>query len=388
MPHHNKPNEDKMFKKTMTAALLATTTLFGASMIASAAQASQAQAPSCSTITPVKLGISIYVGWQPWYWANQTGALKAAGARHCLDITVTEFPSYGPSLDAFAAKQVDALVITNMDTLMSRVGAGLDSTVVIVGDYSNGNDAVLSKDFKTFGALKGQIIYRAQNTVTDYLIERALQQNGMTASDIKLENLDDSAHVSGFAQKGVRNLGTWNPMTLQLQRTATPRYPVNTVFNSASIPGEIQDLLVVDTDTLKANPEIGDAFAEVWYQAMAVMNDKDAGGKFSPSAAKAVSVMASTASSTLPEYLDQLKTTHMYYSAKEAAAFTDSAEMVKVTREVRDFCYARGLMGEGNTNPNAVGISFSNGTVLGDKSNIKFRFDSSYMKRAAEGKLR
>jgi NitT/TauT family transport system substrate-binding protein len=368
--------------KTMTTALLATTALIGVSL----SSAAPAAAATCSKITPVKFGVSIYVGWQPWYWANQTGVLKAVGAKHCLDISVTEFPSYGPSIDAFVAKQVDALVITNMDTLMSRIGAGLDSTVVIVGDYSNGNDAILSKDAKSVAALKGQTLYRAQNTVTDYLIERALKQNGMKVSDIKLENLDDSAHVSGFAQKDVRNLGTWNPMTLQLQQTSTPRYPVNTLFTSASIPGEIQDLLVVDTAKLQANPEIGDAFAEVWYEAMAVMNSKDAAGKYTPAATRALSVMASTASSSLPEYLAQLKTTYLYSKAADAVAFTESEEMIKVTKEVRDFCYERGLMGEGNTNPNAIGISFPNGTVLGDKNNVKFHFDSTWMKRAAEGK--
>lgn len=371
-----------MIKKSLTAALFATAAIIGL-----AASGTADAAPTCKTITPVRLGVSIYVGWQPWYWANQAGALKAAGAKRCLDITVTEFPSYGPSIDAFAAQQVDALVVTNMDTLMSRTSAGIDSTVVIVGDYSNGNDAILSKDAKSVADLKGKTIFRAQNTVTDYLIERALTQNGMKTSDIKLDNLDDSAHVSGFAQKDVRTLGTWNPMTLQLQRSGTARYPVNTVYTSASIPGEIQDLLVVDTAKLKANPEIGDAFAEVWYQAMGVMTDKDASGKYSAAAAKALSVMASTASSTLPEYLDQLKTTHMYYSAKEAADFADSVDMVNITKAVRDFCYERGLMGTGNTNPDAIGISFSNGTVLGDKNNVKFRVDSSYMRRAADGKL-
>jgi len=35
----------------------------------------------------------------------------------------------------------------------------------------------------------------------------------------------------------------------------------------------------------------------------------------------------------------------------------------------------------------AVGIEFPGGTVLGSRSNVKMRFDPTYVKLAAEGKL-
>jgi NitT/TauT family transport system substrate-binding protein len=34
-----------------------------------------------------------------------------------------------------------------------------------------------------------------------------------------------------------------------------------------------------------------------------------------------------------------------------------------------------------------VGIAFPGGVTLGDKANIKMRFDTTYMKLAADGKL-
>ena len=43
------------------------------------------------------------------------------------------------------------------------------------------------------------------------------------------------------------------------------------MFDSAKIPGEILDLLVVDTATLKANPNLGKALAGIWYETMALM---------------------------------------------------------------------------------------------------------------------
>ena len=365
-----------MFKQSLMAALTATTILFGAAGVSNSAQAA---APACKVVTKVSLGVSIYVGWQPWYWANQTGALKAAGAKRCLDISVNEFPGYGPSIDAYTAQQVDALVITNMDALISPVASGVDTTVVLVGDYSDGNDAILSKDKTSIRQLKGQSIYRLQNSVTDYLIESALSQNGMRSTDVNLENLDDSTHESAFeGQDSVRNLGTWNPITLHLQRFTSPAVPtVHTLFTSHQIPGQIQDLTVVNSKLLKAHPEVGDALAEAWYQGLSLMQKGDT---------TALGIMASTASSSLPEYQDQLKTTHMFYTPADASAFATSQEMIDITTKVRDFCYARGLMGQGNNNPDAIGISFPNGTVLGNAKNVKFHFDATYMQKAAAGK--
>ncbi len=76
------------------------------------------------------------------------------------------------------------------------------------------------------------------------------------------------------------------------------------VFSSADIPGEIVDLLVVDTATLKANPNLGKALAGIWYETMALMQKQDAEGK----AARAA--MAKLAGTTPEEFESQLKTTY------------------------------------------------------------------------------
>jgi NitT/TauT family transport system substrate-binding protein len=360
-----------MLKNTMMALLAAT-----ALTVAVPAMTSQAEAATCAKTTPFKVGVSVYVGWQPWYWAHQVGVIKAAGAKRCLDISVEEFPSYGPSMDAFNAGTVDALAITNMDSLTSAVNAGKEVTAVIVGDYSDGNDAILSKDVTSVRQLRGKTLYRLQASVSDYLIERALEKNGMRATDLNLETLDDSVHESTFTSNAaVRNLATWNPMTLHIQNW-TVNGKVNTLFTSHEIPTEIQDLLVVDTKTLKAHPEAGDALADAWYQATAKM---EAGDK------TALGIMAQTSGSTDPEYASQLSTTHMYYKASEAAAFTTSKQMKDVTKSVRDFVYARGLM-QGGTDANAIGISFPDGSVLGNAKNVMFHIDASYMQKAASGK--
>src|SRR6186997_1213599 len=88
------------------------------------------------------VGWSIYAGWTPYYYLNKSGILRKWADKYGINIKVQRF-DYAPSLDAFVAKNIDACVMTNMEALDMPAAAGIDTTAIIVGDYSNGNDAVL-----------------------------------------------------------------------------------------------------------------------------------------------------------------------------------------------------------------------------------------------------
>ena len=72
--------------------------------------------------------------------------------------------------------------------------------------------------------------------------------------------------------------------------------------------------------------------------------------------------------------------------AKEAVSFTTGDALKKTMEYVRTFSFDHGLFGDAE-NKDVVGISFPDGSVLGSKSNIRLRFDGTYMKMAADGKL-
>jgi NitT/TauT family transport system substrate-binding protein len=54
---------------------------------------------------------------------------------------------------------------------------------------------------------------------------------------------------------------------------------------------------------------------------------------------------------------------------------------------VRKFLFSHGILGKGAKSPDYVGMAFAGGKILGDKGNVKLRFDPSFMAMAAEGKL-
>ena len=97
------------------------------------------------------VGWSVYVGWNPYYYMAKSGILRKWADKYGINIKVQRF-DYAPSLDAFVAKNIDACAMTNMEALDMPAAAGVDTTAIIVGDYSNGNDAVITSSEPRAGA--------------------------------------------------------------------------------------------------------------------------------------------------------------------------------------------------------------------------------------------
>src|SRR6202020_3091839 len=96
-----------------------------------------------------------------------------------------------------------------------------------------------------------------------------------------------------------------------LEMKADPRAPF--VFDSSKIPGEIEDLLVVNTETLKDNPDFAKALVGIWYETIALMKDQSDKGRAAREA------MAKLSGTDLAGFEAQLKTPRMYYTPKEGA---------------------------------------------------------------------
>jgi NitT/TauT family transport system substrate-binding protein len=199
----------------------------------------------------------------------------------------------------------------------------------------------------------------------------------MSERDVKTVNTSDADIVSAFNSPDVTAEVTWNPQLSEVK--AMPG--ATEVFNSSQIPGEIIDMTVVNSKTLKDNPKFAKALVGAWYETMALMSKDDAAGK----AARAE--MGKASGTDLKGYESQLATTRMFYSPADAVKFTLSPKLVATMDHVRKFSFDHGLLGEGAQSVDAVGMAFPGGKTLGDKANIKLRFTPKYMKMAADGKL-
>jgi NitT/TauT family transport system substrate-binding protein len=327
--------------------------------------------------TEFNLGWSIYAGWMPWPYAQQSGIVKKWADKYGLKINFVQVNDYVESVNQYTAGKLDGVTVANMDALTIPAAGGKDTSAIIVGDYSNGNDGVLLKGGGSLAAIKGRQVYLVELSVSHYLLARGLNSAGMSLTDVKTVNTADADIVGAFQTPDVTAAVAWNPQLSVMKGTPGAKL----VFSSANIPGEILDLLVVDTATLKANPNLGKALAGIWYETTALMQRQDAEGK----AARAA--MAKLAGST-PELFDsQLATTYLYADPKAAVAATSSPDLITTMTRVRDFSYSKGLFGQGAKSADAVGMAFPGNKTLGDANHVTLRFDVSYMQMAADGKL-
>lgn len=325
-----------------------------------------------------KIAWSIYVGWMPWDYAGKHGILKKWGDKYGINIEITQINDYVESINQYTAGKFDGCVMTNMDGLTIPAAGGVDSTALIVGDFSNGNDGVVLKGKgKKLADIKGQKVNLVELSVSHYLLARGLASVGLSEKDIRVVNTSDADLVAAFATPGVTAAVTWNPLLSEI--TAMPGSTL--VFDSSKTPGEIIDLMVVNSAVLKDNPAFGKALVGAWYETMAIMAKTDTAGT------KAREFMAKASGTDLAGFNAQLASTRMFYLPAEAVSFTKSADVVKTMDYVRQFSFTHGLLGEGAKSADAVGIAFPGGKTLGSPQNVKLRFDDSYMALAAANKL-
>lgn len=333
---------------------------------------------SASAKDKFKVAWSIYVGWMPWDYGDKAGIVKKWADKYGIDIEVVQVNDYIESINQYTAGGFDGCVMTNMDALTIPAAGGVDSTALIVGDFSNGNDGVVLKGKdKKLEDIKGQKVNLVELSVSHYLLARGLDSVGMSEKDVTVVNTSDADIVAAFNTPDVTSAVTWNPLLSEI--TAMP--DTSEVFNSSQIPGEIIDMMVVNTDTLKENPKLGKALTGAWYEIMATMSEDDEAGK------AARTKMAEASGTDLAGYDAQLGATQMFYDAKDAVAFTDSEKLPETMKKVAAFSFDHGLLGEGAADAGFIGMAFPGGKTLGDTSNIQLRFDSSYMDMAAKGEL-
>jgi NitT/TauT family transport system substrate-binding protein len=309
----------------------------------------------------------------PWEYGDSSGIVKKWADKYDIEIDVVQINDYIESINQYTAGEFDACTMTNMDALTIPSASFVDSTALVVGDFSNGNDGIVLKDHSSLKSIKGQQVNLVELSVSHYLLARGLESIGLRERDVKVVNTSDADLVAAYTTKDVTSVVTWNPLLSEI--TAMPNS--TKVFDSSQIPGEIIDLLVVNTKTLKANPKLGKALAGAWYEIMAKMQNND----------QALTHMAKASGTDLAGYKAQLATTKMFYSPADAVAFTKSSQLPKTMQYVADFSFEHGLLGDGASDASFIGIETPAG-IVGDKNNIQLRFDPSYMQMAADGKLK
>ena len=144
------------------------------------------------------------------------------------------------------------------------------------------------------------------------------------------------------------------------------------VFDSSQIPGEIIDLMVVNTATLKDNPALGKALVGAWYETMALMAADDAAGK-------AARDGDGQGLGHRPGRLRQPARHHqdVLHAGRGGRLRHAARRCPRPWSTVRQFSFDHGLLGEGAKSADAVGIALPGRQGRwATPANVKLRFDA------------
>jgi NitT/TauT family transport system substrate-binding protein len=265
---------------------------------APAAAPAPAAPPPAPVKGPLRIGFSDWPGWT----AFQIGI---------------DWFEYAPSMDAFAAGKVDAVMMTMGDALVTGA-PGPRSLAILVTDYSSGNDMIVAKrGIKDIKGLKGKKIGLEVGLVEHLMLDKALEKSGMKESDVKLINIPTHQTAQSLGTGDVDAIGAWQPNAGQALKASAGS---KAVFTSKDVPGLIYDLVCVSPKSLADRRDDWVKVVKVWNKIVAFVLDpanKD----------EAVKIMAGRAGVPPAEYATYLPGTHFLKPEEALTRFTPTDKL-------------------------------------------------------------
>jgi NitT/TauT family transport system substrate-binding protein len=260
---------------------------------------------SNATAEPLKIGYSDWPGWVAWEVGIEKGWFKQAG----VDVKFEWF-DYVASMDAFAAGKLDAVGMTNGDTLVTGA-TGARSIMILMNDYSNGNDMIIGKPgITSVKQLKGKKIGVEVGFVSHLLLLNALEKNGMSEKDVELVNVPTNETPQVLASGDVDAIVAWQPSSgIALKLVPGSK----AIYTSADEPGLIYDLYAVSPQSYAARKDDWKKVMKVWYRIVDYINDPKTFDD-------AIKIMASRVGLDAEEYKDFVKGTRIL-TLEEAKSF-------------------------------------------------------------------
>jgi NitT/TauT family transport system substrate-binding protein len=173
-----------------------------------------------------------------------------------------EYPSGPDLIQAFRNGEVEVMG-TTMGTSMLLSEADPTLKVILVTDSSHGADVILSKpSIASLKDLAGQRIGLEASEVAAFMLNRALEQVGLSVNDVQLVLLSLSEQETAFEQGKVDALVTYDPTRSHLLALGAKQ-----LFDSSQIPGEIVDVIIARDTVLSRQQRSVQSLVNGWFKA-------------------------------------------------------------------------------------------------------------------------
>lgn len=318
-----------------------------------------------------KLAVSEYPSWSLFLTAHDLGLidmnedeLGPIEKKWDVDIVLIE-TDYDTCITLYGSGQVDAACLTNMDSLAPSLQ--IPSVAILPTSTSDGADqCITTKQYTSLTELQETPVYGLENSVSQYLFDRYIEDQGMNPADFKFEMMDPAAAATAFLQGQLDAIVVWNPFCLEIKAQDKE---ARTLFSSKSIPNEIIDMVTMSRASLE-KPK-GEAFACAIIDTYYAFNKLLDSPKTRDEALIALGQRFSKLG--LADMRKIVTETRFYGTPTSGTDLFNGAELPKTMDKVSAFCVKQGIVAE------SPSLAFGKTDA---KANLSF--DPQYIEKVAD----
>jgi NitT/TauT family transport system substrate-binding protein len=237
-----------------------------------AAEAADASAADTADLVTVRIGTQPWIGYGPWWIAQEQGLF----AKHGIDAQLIDFVQDTEVNAAFAAGEMDVANLAS-HTAIKLFANGVDLRIVLLEDASREADAIIAgAGISEIADLQGQTVAYEEGATSDLLLNYALQQNGLTLADITPAPMPAAGAGSALIAGQVAAAVTYEPY---ISAAMAQDPAVQVIYTGAADPGLISDVLAARAGFAQENPETMRALLQVWDEAVQFLNSNPDEGR-------------------------------------------------------------------------------------------------------------
>lgn len=211
---------------------------------------------------PIRIAINPWPGYEPLYLAHQKGFFQEEG----VEVELVELGSLADIRRVFERGLVDMMTSTLSEVVEAQPNTDRDIKIMLVPDFSNGTDVIIAQqEYETLEELHGRRIGVEVGALGKFFLSRALQTRGMTLEDVTIVPVEQLQAKRLMATGKLDAVVSYPPFCMEVRNAV----PVNTVFTSAEIPGEIVDVVAGDAELMKTRSKDLGAIVRAWDKALA-----------------------------------------------------------------------------------------------------------------------
>ncbi|MCR4313783.1 MAG: ABC transporter substrate-binding protein [Candidatus Uhrbacteria bacterium] len=213
-----------------------------------------------TTKNSVKIGMVTFPGYAPLYLAQDKELWGSD-----LDVELIRIESIGDLRAAMVTGDIDMYAAT-YDIFEATEGVEPPGVAFLAVDESHGGDGVVVREgINSLSDLRGKTVGAEPGFPPHFILQYLLNKEGMTLDDVEFRDVTSQDAGNAFVAGQLDVAATYEPY---LSESASKVAGAKVLVSSADTPGLIVDFLFASEDLVESRPEVLQAIAKGWFDAV------------------------------------------------------------------------------------------------------------------------